>query len=94
MPQASPQCELLAALVDPQRWGDMEGALEELYDAADWQDAQSTGRVLPKEGADETYDVACAELAAVEEKIQVGPLLVRHQHFLGYPVMSCVPWRA
>lgn len=31
------------------RWGPMEGALSELQAAADWKEAEATGRVVPSE---------------------------------------------
>eukprot|EP00877_Chromochloris_zofingiensis_P003836 jgi/Chrzof1/13453/Cz07g33220.t1 len=62
--------ELLLALIDPTRWADMDSSLQELSDAADWGEAETSGRVVPSKGADEGFDAACEAVQAAEQALQ------------------------
>lgn len=66
--------ELLLALIDPTRWADMDSSLQELSDAADWGEAETSGRVVPSKGADEGFDAACEAVQAAEQALQVWSL--------------------
>jgi DNA mismatch repair protein MSH6 len=62
---------LLKGLVTPGegRFPDMEAALAEMRDAADWEDAEATGRVVPAAGVDAAYDAAEAAVTEAEEAL-------------------------
>ena len=44
----------------------MGSILEQFRDAFDWVEANSTGRIIPHEGVDTEYDVACKKIEEVE----------------------------
>lgn len=45
---------------------DVGSILEQFRDAFDWVEANSTGRIIPHEGVDTEYDVACKKIEEVE----------------------------
>lgn len=45
---------------------DVGSILEQFRDAFDWVEANSTGRIIPHEGVDKEYDVACKKIEEVE----------------------------
>ena len=59
---------LLLDLVTPGRgaFPDMEADLAAMRAAADWEEAESTGRVVPAAGVDEAYDAAEAAVAEAD----------------------------
>lgn len=62
---------LLLDLVTPGRgrFPDLQPALSEMQGAADWEDAEATGRVVPAPGVDAEYDAAEAAVKAAENAL-------------------------
>ena len=51
------------------RFSDMQAALDEMEAAADWEEAEASGRVVPAAGVDAEYDAAVAGVATAEEAL-------------------------
>lgn len=44
----------------------VQSILKHFKDAFDWVDANNSGRIIPREGADEEYDSACEAVQGIE----------------------------
>ncbi|KAI8462894.1 MAG: muts domain V-domain-containing protein [Monoraphidium minutum] len=77
--KACPSSAQLSALAGGGRWDSVEGALQEMEAAADWKEAQATGRVVPSHGADEAYDAACDLVSSTEDDLDDYLTLVRQK---------------
>lgn len=49
---------------------DVSSILRHFKDAFDWEEADNSGRIIPREGADVEYDAACQKLNAIESDLR------------------------
>ncbi|KAK9093562.1 hypothetical protein Syun_028473 [Stephania yunnanensis] len=65
------ESSLLYRLLTPgQGLPDMSSVISHFKDAFDWTEAESSGRIIPREGADADYDSACKTLREVESSLE------------------------
>lgn len=48
----------------------VQSILKQFKDAFDWVDAYNSGRIIPREGADEEYDSACQAVQGIESNLK------------------------
>ena len=77
----------------------MSSTLRHFKDAFDWVDANSTGRIIPREGADAEYDSASRKIEEIESNLEehikeqkklIGNKMVKD---IVLAVDQEVPWR-
>lgn len=49
---------------------DVSSILRHFKDAFDWEEADNSGRIIPREGADVEYDAACQKLNSIESDLR------------------------
>ncbi|KAL4572174.1 hypothetical protein LXL04_018943 [Taraxacum kok-saghyz] len=48
---------------------DVNSVLRHFKDAFDWMEAKSSGRIIPRDGVDKEYDIACTMVADIESSL-------------------------
>ncbi|KAF5838281.1 muts domain V-domain-containing protein [Dunaliella salina] len=71
--------KLLLRLFEQSRWSQIEAALDSLAQAANWSEAEKTGRVTPAEGVDARNDAACKAVAQCQAALSAYLTQVRKQ---------------
>ncbi|XP_057782207.1 DNA mismatch repair protein MSH6 [Salvia miltiorrhiza] len=67
---------------------DVNSILRHFKDAFDWEEAYQSGRIIPREGADVSYDAACQVVKDI--KSSLGKHLKEQRKLLGDPSISYV----
>ena len=49
---------------------DVHSVLKHFKEAFDWDEANSTGRIIPREGVDAEYDSACKAVKEIETSLE------------------------